>query len=131
MGRFSPDGQWVAYASDESGRFEVYVRPFAAAGGRVLVSLGGGRRPVWGHNGKQLYYWEDNRLISATLTFESTPAVVSRTPLFSGQYEADFDVAKDGERFLMIESQTSGPSLVVVPNWRTELERLISAANPS
>jgi Tol biopolymer transport system component len=58
FGRFSPDGRWVAYNSDESGRMEVYVRPFAEGGGRVQISVNGGRRAIWAHNGKQLYYWE-------------------------------------------------------------------------
>ncbi len=125
MGRFSPDGRWVAYNSDESGRMEVYVRPFAEAGGRVQISVAGGRRAVWGHDGKQLYYWEGNRLISATLAFAPAPAVVSRTPLFTGRYEDDFDVSSDGTRFLMIQSETSGIGLVVVPNWRTEIRQVI------
>ncbi len=62
-------------------------------------------------------------MVSATLAFEPAPRVVSRASLFEGDYEVDFDVAKDG-RFLMIESARSGVSLVVVPNWRTELRRL-------
>ena len=122
FGRFSPDGRWVAYTSDESGRPEVYVRPFAEGGGRVQISVNGGRRPIWAHDGKQLYYWEGNRLVSASLTFESAPAVVSHTALFTGRFEDDYDVSKDG-RFLMIQSETSGLGLVVVPNWRTELRQ--------
>jgi Tol biopolymer transport system component len=127
QGRFSPDGRWVAYNSDESGRVEVYVRPFREGGGRVQISVGGGRRPIWSQDGKQLYYWEADRLISASLRFDPAPTVVSRTPLFSGRYEVDYDVAKDGSRFLMIEYETSGLSLVVVPHWRTELKRLTAA----
>jgi len=127
MGRFSPDGRWVAYNSDESGQVEIYVRPFSEGGGRVQVSVAGGRRAIWGHDGKQLYYWEGNRLISAMLTFDPMPTVVSRTTLFSGRYEDDYDVSRDGTRFLMIESVTSGLGLVVVPNWRSELKRLTAA----
>ena len=123
-GRFSPDGRWVAYTSDESGRVEVYVRPFGGAGGRVQISVGGGRRPIWGQDGKQLYYWEGDRLISTALSFGPMPAVVSRTPLFTGRYEEDYDVSKDGTRFLMVESETSALSLVVIPHWRTDLHRI-------
>ena len=130
QGRFSPDGRWVAYLSDESGRTEVYVRPFGEGGGRVQISVAGGRRAVWGHDGKQLYYWEGNRLISATLGFDPMPNVVSRTTLFSGRYEDDFDVSKDGTRFLMIEPVASELRLVVVPNWRTDLKRLTAARRP-
>ena len=130
QGRFSPDGRWVAYLSDESGRTEVYVRPFGEGGGRVQISVAGGRRAVWGHDGKQLYYWEGNRLISATLGFDPMPNVVSRTTLFSGRYEDDFDVTKDGTRFLMIEPVASELRLVVVPSWRTDLKRLTAARRP-
>ena len=130
QGRFSPDGRWVAYLSDESGRTEVYVRPFGEGGGRVQISVAGGRRAVWGHDGTQLYYWEGNRLISATLGFDPMPNVVSRTTLFSGRYEDDFDVTKDGTRFLMIEPVASELRLVVVPNWRTDLKRLTAARRP-
>ena len=122
-GRYSPDGHWIAYESDESGRAEVFVRAFAATGGRVAISVNGGQRAIWARDGRQLYYWEDNRLVSATLAFDPMPRVASRETLFEGDFERDFDVAKDG-RFLMIESATSGVSLVVVPNWRTELRRL-------
>jgi serine/threonine-protein kinase len=129
MGRFSPDGRWVAYMSDESGRNEVYVRPFAG-GGRVQISVAGGRRPIWSPDGRQLYYWERNRLVSASLTFAAGPAVVSRTPLFAGQYEADFDVSSDGSRFLMVQSEPTGLELVVIPNWRSELRRLTTSRAP-
>jgi serine/threonine-protein kinase len=131
QGRFSPDGRWVAYHSDESGRNEVYVRPFDGSGGRVQISVAGGRRAIWGHDGKQLYYWEGNRLISAALSFGPAPAVVSRTPLFSGRYEDDYDVSSDGTRFLMIELRPSGLELIVVPNWRTELRRLTAGKTTS
>ena len=127
MGRFSPDGRWVAYNSDESGRPEVYVRPFATTGGRVLISTNGGQRPIWSADGRQLFYWEGNRMIAAALAWEPAPRVVSRQTLFEGRYEQDYDVARDG-RFLMIESETSGLTLVVVPNWRTELRRLTDGA---
>ncbi len=123
-GRFSPDGRWVAYQSDESGRHEIYLRPSLGTGGRVQISVYGGRRPVWARDVKQIFYWEENRLVAATLSLDPEPRVVSRTALFEGRYEDDYDVSLDGTRFLMIESDTSGLSLVVVPNWRTELRRL-------
>jgi Tol biopolymer transport system component/tRNA A-37 threonylcarbamoyl transferase component Bud32 len=122
-GRFSPDGRWIAYNSDESGRVEVFIRSSADTGGRVAISVNGGQRPVWAHDGRQVFYWQGNRMVSATLAFDPAPRVVSRASLFEGDYEDVFDVAKDG-RFLLIESATSGVSLVVVPNWRTDLRRL-------
>ncbi len=123
-GRFSPDGKWVAYNTDESGRAEVYIRAPTPGGGRVAVSVNGGRRAIWSRDGRRLYYWEGQRLIEAALVLDPTPRVLSRTVLFSGPYGDDFDVAADG-RFLMIESERSGVSLVAVPEWRAELRRLI------
>jgi hypothetical protein len=120
--RFSPDGRSIAYTSQESGRSEVYVRPFPEAG-RTRISAKGGSRPIWDPDGKRIYFWEDDRLIAAALARDPTLRVVSRTTLFEGSYDADFDVTKDG-RFLMIESDTAGANLVVIPNWRTELKRL-------
>jgi serine/threonine-protein kinase len=122
-GRFSPDGKWIAYNSDESGQTEVYVRPFDGSGGRVQISTGGGVHPVWSPDGNRLYYWEGNRMMVATLERGATIRTVSREKLFEGGYEMDFDVSRDG-RLLMIESQSSGTKLVVIPNWRTELRRL-------
>lgn len=66
-------------------------------------------------------------MTEATLSFDPAPRVVSREPLFTGEYQAIFDVSKDGH-FLMIESSTAGLSMVVVPNWRTELRRLTEGA---
>ena len=123
-GRFSPDGHSVAYHSDESGRFEVYVRPYPASGSRVQISSNGGRRPIWAPDGKKIYFWEGSHLASATLARDPGLRVVSREAMFDGRYEQDFDVSKDGARFLMIESESSGLGLVVVPNWLTELREL-------
>jgi serine/threonine-protein kinase len=64
-GRFSPDGLWIAYVSDESGRPEAYVRPYPGGGNRVQISLGGGRRPIWSADGREIFFWEGTRLVSA------------------------------------------------------------------
>jgi len=127
FGRFSPDGHSIAYNSDESGRPEVYVRSFPDVGSRIQISTGGGRRPVWAPDGRTLYYWEGNRLTSATLARDPALRVVSRKQLFDGRYETDYDISHDGSRFLMIETETSGLSLVVIPNWLTELSQLTAA----
>ena len=127
QGRFSPDGRAVAYSSDESGRAEVYVRPFPEEGPRVQISAGGGRRPIWAPDAKQILFREGSKVMSATLIRDPALRVVSREPLFDGRYEEDFDISKDGTQFLMIESGTAGLGLVVVPNWLTELKRLGAA----
>ena len=122
-GRFSPDGRWIAFGSDESGRMEVYIRASTPGGGRVPVSVNGGRRPVWSRDGRRLYYWQDQQLVEAVVTTTPRPQVISRTTLFSGSFSDDFDVAADG-RFLLVESERFGVSLVAVPGWRAELRRL-------
>ena len=124
--RFSPDGTSITYTSAESGQSEVYVRPFPDAG-RVRISADGGSRPIWDSDGKRIYFRQGDQVVMATLARDPTLRVVSRTTLFEGRYDADFDVTKDG-RFLMIESDTTGGSLVVIPNWRIELRRLTSAS---
>ena len=128
-GRFSPDGRWLAYNSDESGQPEVYVRPFAGSGGRVAISSGGGVTPVWSPDGNHIYYWQGSRMMEATLSREPSLHVVSRESLFQGQYQVMYDVSHDGNRFLMVESQGSGVKLVVIPDWRTELRRHTSTAS--
>ena len=129
-GRFSPDGRSLAYASDETGRMEVYVRPFPEDGGRVQITAGGGRRPIWAPDGKRIYYRDGTKVMAATLARDPLFRVVTREALFDGRYEADFDISKDGARFLMIQSASAGTDLVVVPNWRTELRRLTAATTP-
>ncbi|MGQ0646708.1 MAG: protein kinase domain-containing protein [Gemmatimonadaceae bacterium] len=128
-GRISPDGKWVAYMSDESGRAEVYVRSYPGGGSRVQISVAGGFRPVWSRDGNVLYHWEQNRFIAVNLAREPALRVVSRQALFAGNFERDFDVSADGSRFLMIEERGSDMSLIVIPNWLTELRRLTSTAS--
>jgi serine/threonine-protein kinase len=122
MARFSPDGRLVAYLTIESGSEQVYVRPFSQAGGRVRVSVNGGRRPVWSADGRELFFWDRGQMMSATIVREPTIQVTSRQKLFDGTFDVDFDVTKDG-RFLLIQP-LSNPTLLVVPDWRTELRRL-------
>ena len=126
FGRFSPDGTHVAYMSNESGREEVYVRPFPEGGGRVLISAEGGRRPIWSRDGSQIFFRQAGQLLSATIAWQPSLHVTSRKSIVAGNYGVDFDVAKDG-RLLLIEQDDSGQSLIVVPNWRTELRRMAGA----
>ena len=116
--------------SDEWGRLEVYVRPFPESERRVQISASGGRRLVWAPDAKRLDFWEGSRLMSATLARDPVVRVASREALFDGHCEVDFDVAKDGMRFLMIESESAGLGLVVVPDWRSELRPLAAARKP-
>src|SRR6185369_12660129 len=84
--RFSPSGRSVAYMSDESGRAEIYVRPFPGPGARSQISAGGGREPLWSADGRRLYYKVGKRLMEAKLTPEPNVSVVARDSLFTAPF---------------------------------------------
>ena len=126
--RFSPDGRWVAYTSDQTGGSEIWVRPFPGPGAPVRVSADGGHDPVWSHGGNELFFRSSMKILSAPI-LSTAPELRVDTPqvLFEGGFEPGsqraFDVAPDG-RFLMIEATTtdSSPSIVVVRNWAEDLK---------
>jgi len=135
FGQFSPDGKWIAYSSDESGRREVYVQGFApdrvpaAAVGKWQISTAGGDKPRWRRDGKELYYIAPDRKMMAVSVklgppFEPGVAV----PLFETRVVGFFpyDVSADG-RFLLYtpsEAEAAAPSPVtIVLNWQAELKR--------
>jgi serine/threonine-protein kinase len=127
----SPDGGWLAYQSNASGREEVYVRPFPdVEGGRWQVSTLGGQDPLWSRDGTELFYWQGNQMMAVPVGTGS--AFVAGVPemLFSGNYYTDlsrtYDVASDG-RFLLIKGDgqsgsSLSPSMTVVLNWVDELQ---------
>jgi serine/threonine-protein kinase len=128
--RFSPDGKWIAYASDESGHYEVYVRPYPGPGARVQVSENGGGQPVWAPDGRRVFYRADRAMMTADLTIAgNTLSVARRARMFEGDYfgtvespVANYDVAADGRHFLMARAANSGGgSIVVWANWLQEL----------
>jgi serine/threonine-protein kinase len=122
----SPDGRWLAYISTETGRSEVYLRPFGARGTRILVSPEGGTEPVWSPDGRELFYRTvgtgDPQLMSASIETSPSLRVASRTPLFSvADYEpaiphANYDVFPDGRSFVMVR-QGRLAEFVYVQNW--------------
>ncbi|UCF41568.1 MAG: PD40 domain-containing protein, partial [Gemmatimonadota bacterium] len=128
----SPDGRWMAYTSDETGRDEVYVRPFPEGGGKVLVSQGGGAEPRWRPDGRGLYYQGEHDglpyLIEAFVSAGDEFAVGAQTPLFDvsefepAQPHANYDVSPDGTRFAMVHQ---GPlsEMVFMLNWSEEVRR--------
>jgi serine/threonine protein kinase len=132
---FSPDGRLVAYVSDESGKFELYVRSFPATeGGKWTVSSAGGYQPRWRHDGRELFYFEgDGRLMSVDVTpgatFKSgTPKFLFQVPIFGGGATTGnhyWDVAPDGQRFLIntVDSETTSTVINVVLNWQAELKK--------
>jgi Tol biopolymer transport system component len=128
--QLSPDGRWMAYASDESGQYQIYVQSFPAGGGKWQVSTTGGSQPRWRHDGKELFYIAlDGKLMSvpvrAGATFEAgTPVPLFQTQIFGlgvGQlYSQQYDVTADGQRFLInmdLAEATAAP-ITVVLNWQ-------------
>jgi Tol biopolymer transport system component len=107
--RISPDGRWVAYQSDETGRYEVYVQSYPRPGRKLLVSTGGAINPVWRGDGRELYYWQGDQLVAAQLGAGAANAPMSvrgRVPLFRAPYAqsvlANYDVSPDGRRFAIV-----------------------------
>ena len=123
----SPDGHWVAYASNESGRLEVYVRPFPGpGGGRWQVSLDGGTEPLWAANGRELFYRNGTKMMVAAISLHPTFTVGARRELFEGSYVNDpvyrsYDVTRDGRGFVMVRSPKPMGDFVVVLNWFDQL----------
>jgi Tol biopolymer transport system component len=127
LAEFSPDGRWIAYCSNESGRDEVYVRPFPGPGGITKISTTGGFLPVWAPDGRELFYRiEDKMMVVAIdtkptftagkpeLLFESPSTIVER-----------YSISPDGQRFIMIEEgeySTPPTQLNIILNWFEELK---------
>jgi Tol biopolymer transport system component len=141
-GRISPDGRWVAYASDESGRQEIYVRPFATAGagpssgggapitGKWMVSKDGGTTPIWRGDGKELFYLSAVGGMAMAVDVDTKGVFQAGIPkpLFKVPAGVLFwDVSSDGKRFLMAApsgaSAANQPPYVVVLNWQAELKK--------
>jgi len=136
-GHFSPDGNCVAYMSAESGRFEIYVRPFsldssgvpASTGAKWLVSTGGGQMPRWGRDGKELYFLTpDWKVMAVDVT--TSPVFKAGTPklLFQAPPQAQRtlgDYTLDGQRFLFVKPAAQGslPAFNIVLNWPSLLKR--------
>ncbi len=138
----SPDGRWLAYASDESGQEEVYVRPFPEVeSGRWQVSTGGGTHPLWARNGRELFYRSGKALLVVSVQAGSSFAAGNPAVLFQGEYVSgpiggrSYDVSPDGRRFLMMKEGASPAAVsaaatarvVVVLTWFEELKRRVPA----
>ena len=126
--RFSPDGRWVAFGSNQSGRPEVFVARFPDGSGLTQISTVGGSLPRWGSDGRELFFRNGDQLLAVD-TETSEASVQAGTPhvLFSGPYREEYDVHPDGKRFLMMKPtqvETAGPATTVlhgIVNWREEL----------
>jgi serine/threonine-protein kinase len=132
---FSPDGRWLAYSSTESGRQEVYVRPFPNPGGKWKLSLEGGTEPLWARNGKQLFYrWQDQVWAVDVRTDAGFTPTKPRLLFEQAGYRMTtpircWDISLDGQRFLMVKVDDRKPQpvteMILVQNWFEELKRLV------
>jgi protease II len=135
--KFSPDGKWVAYHSDESGPYQVYVQPFPGPGGKYQVSSSAGSNPRWRRDGKELFYLTpDGKLTAVEVKTSSTFEAVAANPLFDTHVRGfslnlgissrdNYAVSSDGQRFLrndLTEISASTP-ITVVLNWTADLKR--------
>lgn len=134
--RVSPDGKWITYVTDASGTSQVVAQSFPSAGGRVQVSASGGSEPVWSRDGKTIYYRDGRHLVAASVSTGERITVTSRKELFPDNFRfaqaphANYDVAPDGTRFLMVRS-SSTPEYQVVFGFGTELRaRMQSGGAP-
>jgi serine/threonine protein kinase/Tol biopolymer transport system component len=135
-GKFSPDGRWVAYVSNESGRNEIYVQSFPLSGAKFQISTGGGAQPKWRKDGTELFYVaEDRMLMAVPVRLGRTPAEPfqpgSPKPLFAVPTYSialngrDYAVSNDGQRFLVsgVEESGEAPPVTVVLNWQAGLKK--------
>jgi serine/threonine-protein kinase len=140
---FSPDGRWLAYVSNESGRHEVYVQPYPGPGERHLISTRGGEQPAWNANGRELFYVQSGGYapggpttlmsvrIGTTPTFQAgTPEPIFENANLATGWGRSYDVAPDGRRFLLLLRKEPPPALppaqmVLVQHWFEELKRLV------
>jgi len=132
--RFSPDGHWLAYMSDESGHYEIYIQPFPGPGGKYQISSEGGAEPVWNPNGRELFYRCGYKMMAVDVMTQPSFSTGKPRVLFEGLYlpsgvTPSYDVSPDGQRFLMLKAAQQGqPAAVqinVVLNWFEELKQKV------
>jgi len=131
---FSPDGRWLAYASNESGRTEIYVQPFPGPGERVQISTDGGNEVTWPRLGHQLFYRSANVMMAVDVSAGRRFSAGQPRRLFEGDFAKstafwpNYDVSADGQRFLMIrtiDDRTPPTPINVIVNWQEELKQRV------
>jgi eukaryotic-like serine/threonine-protein kinase len=133
QGRISPDGRWLAYTSEETGRPEIYVRPFPAGMSSLLISIGGGSEASWRRDGKELFYLApDGRLMSVGLTASDVVTASRPSELFQTHIPGDrhrnstsYAATADGRRFLVTTAVGDPPqaAVTVIRNWLPVVQR--------
>ena len=137
-GEISPNGRYLAYQSNESGQWEVYVRPYPDVdSGRFKVSVGGGAEPLWGPDGRELFYRVGDAVLVVPVTATGTFVAGAPQELFRGRYRPasladmrrNYDIHPSGDRFLMTKvvavPDRASSQVVLVQNWLEEVERLV------
>jgi len=126
----------MAYVSNESGKDEVFVRPFPGPGSRVQVSSGGGTEPVWSRDGRRIYYRSGQRVIEADVTtgavfsFGARRSAFTLTTLARDEFRlsATYDISRDGQRIVFAQPTGSEQKLIVIQNWFTDVRRKLEQA---
>ena len=137
---FSPDGRWLAYMSNETGRDEIYLQPFSVTGprGTKQISVDGGTEPVWAPDGEELFYRNGDEMVVVAIVTEpelsvGTPHLLFEKSFLPGPMWArrNYDISPDGQRFLMIQREQDlvPTEIIVVLNWFEELKRLVPTDN--
>ena len=132
-GQFAPDGRWIAYQSNESGRFEIYVQPFPGSGGKFQVSANGGTQSRWNKNGKEIFYVSlDSKIMAAPVKLSpdaqsleaGTPAAlfpvrIAGGPVLGNANKQQYAVSSDGQRFLVNLAADEGAAspITLILNW--------------
>jgi hypothetical protein len=140
--KFSPDGRWLAYCSNESGKAQVYVQAFPGPGAKTQVSNDGGTDPVWKSTGGELFFRDGDKMMVVSVSTAPTFAAGRPQMLWEGHYShgastscglpgatsSNYDVTADGQRFLMIKDEAPDTAfskqMVVVLGWADELTRV-------
>jgi hypothetical protein len=130
--RVSPDGQWISYASDESGQFEIYVQSLQS-GSREKISIDGGWQAMWSADGSEIFYRAGDRMMVVPVTTSPTFRAGMPRELFRGAFAStdipNYDVTRDGQRFVMVQAtdEAEERALQIVDHWFEELARLVPA----
>jgi hypothetical protein len=140
---FSPDGRWIAYASNETGNVEIYVQPFPSTGAKFQITRDGAGHPLWSPDGKELFYERAGRLFSVAI--RTQPAFAFGSPVTlpitgfiqdAGTTPRLYDITKDGKQFVMLfrpgqttRIPTSTLQIQVVLNWFEDLKQRIPTSN--
>ena len=126
---FSPDGQWLAYVSNESGRHEIYVQPYPGPGAKWPISTDGGTEPAWSPDGRELFYRRGDQMLAVPIATAPQFTAGAGRVLFEGAYDAlegarNYDISPDGRQFVMVRSDPAEPRqrLYVAANWFEALE---------